>query len=134
MASKVRLATLVPIQKMDRAVRFYTKTLGGKLKYRGRGEMKDLWASLKLGGNEIWLIVPEKREPRTLAYTTLLVKNIEKAVNGLTKKGVTFRRAEKMSEKTRIRGPIAYEKYGASAFFKDPEGNLLMLWQNTPPM
>jgi len=128
--SQARLATLIPIREMNRAIRFYTKTLGGKLTYRGEGEMKDFWASLTLGANEIWLIRPQKREKRTLAYSTFLVKNIRSVVSELKRKGVRFQRAEKMSPETKLEGPIAFEPIGASAFFKDPEGNVLMIWQN----
>jgi predicted enzyme related to lactoylglutathione lyase len=133
MFSEARLATLIPIRNMDRAIKFYTKSLGGKLRFRGEGEMKNFWASLRLGANEVWLIAPQKREKRTLAYSTFLVKNIKSAVNELKRKGVTFQRAERMGPETRLEGPIAYESFGASAFFKDSEGNLLVVWQNVPP-
>ena len=134
MISKAQLATLVPIRDMNRAIKFYTKSLGGKLRYRGKGAMRNFWATLKLGPNEIWLIAPQKREKRTMAYSTFLVKNIKSAVNELKRKGVKFQRAERMGPKTRIEGPIAFESFGASAFFKDSEGNLMMVWQNIPPM
>lgn len=130
--SKARLTTLVPIRNMDRALKFYTGTLGGKLVYRGEGEMKDGFASLTLGDSELWLIVPSEREPRKLAYTALVVDDIKSAVDGLKQKGVKFQRAERTSKDTKIEGPIAHESFGSSAFFKDPEGNLLMLWQNQP--
>jgi catechol 2,3-dioxygenase-like lactoylglutathione lyase family enzyme len=119
---------------MNRAIKFYTKRLGGKLLYRGRGEMKDAFAGLKLGTHEVWLITPEKWERRDLAYSTLLVKNIKRYVAGLLKNGVRFQRAEKMGQESRIVGPITYAEFGASAFFKDSEGNLLMVWQNAVPM
>jgi catechol 2,3-dioxygenase-like lactoylglutathione lyase family enzyme len=134
MASKATLATLLPIRDMDRAIKFYTKTLGGELLFRGQGEMKDGWASLKLAGQEVWLISPSKREKRDLAYTTFLVKNIKSFVSGLESSGVKFQKPEKMSNETKVVGPIAFESFGASAFFKDPEGNLLMVWQNNPSM
>jgi predicted enzyme related to lactoylglutathione lyase len=134
MAIKARVATLIPIRNMNRALKFYTKTLGGKLKYRGEGGMKNLWASLEIGGADLWLIAPQRREARTLAYTTLLVKNIKSVVKQLKAKNVKFKRAERMSKKTKIDGPIAIEEFGASAFFKDTEGNLLMIWQNFPSM
>ncbi len=134
MFSKVPLATLMPITKMDRAIKFYTKALGAKLAFRGEGEMKNFWASLKLGPNEIWLISPQKREKRTLAYSTFLVKNIRTTVGELKRRGVKFQRAEKMGPQTKVEGPIAFESFGASAFFKDSEGNVLMIWQNVPPM
>lgn len=134
MAGGARLVTLIPIRKMDRAIRFYTKALGAKLLYRGQGEMKDSWAGLKLGGVEVWFIAPEKREKRSLSYTTFLVKDIRRFVGGLKRKGVRFDRAVRMSRESRVEGPITFEPFGASAFFKDTEGNLLMVWQNEPPM
>jgi catechol 2,3-dioxygenase-like lactoylglutathione lyase family enzyme len=60
MFSKAGYATLLPVKDMDRAIRFYTEALGGKLTYRGEGEMKDFWASVKLGKEAFWLIAPEK--------------------------------------------------------------------------
>jgi catechol 2,3-dioxygenase-like lactoylglutathione lyase family enzyme len=134
MFAEARFATLIPIRDMDRAIKFYTKALGGKLMYRGEGQMKDYWASMKLGREEFWLITPQTREKRTLAYSTFLVKDIKAVVKELKGRGVRFQRAEKMSKESRLEGPIAYESFGASAFFKDSEGNLLMIWQNFPPM
>ena len=132
--SEAGFATLIPIRDMDRAIKFYTGALGAKLMYRGEGEMKDYWASVKLGREEFWLITPQTREKRTLAYSTFLVKDIKAVVKELKKKGVKFQRAEKMSKESRLEGPIAHESFGSSAFFKDSEGNLLMIWQNIPPM
>ena len=134
MFSEARLATLIPIRDMDRAIKFYTKTLGGKLDFRGEGEMKDGWAALTVGGCPVWLIAPEKREKRTLAYQTFLVEDAKSAVHELKRKGVKFLRAQRMSPDSRIEGPINYESFGASAFFRDTEGNVLMIWQNSPPM
>ncbi|MGB6500307.1 MAG: VOC family protein [Thermoplasmata archaeon] len=129
MAMKTQLATLIPIRNMTRGIRFYTKTLGAKLSFRGTGSMRNFWASLQLGGSEIWLISPSKHEKRTLAYTTLVVKNIRSTVKQLARSRVKFTRPERMNSETRIEGPIAFEPFGAAAFFKDTEGNLLMLWQ-----
>jgi predicted enzyme related to lactoylglutathione lyase len=134
MASGTQLVALIPIRDMNRAIKFYTKALGAKLKFRGRGQMRNMWASLKLGDADVWFIVPEKFERRTLAYTLLLVKNIKAAVKKLQKNGVRFQKPEAMGPKTRLEGPIAFESFGASAFFKDSEGNLMMVWQNFPPM
>jgi catechol 2,3-dioxygenase-like lactoylglutathione lyase family enzyme len=134
MFSKAGYATLVPIKDMDRALRFYTEKLGAKLTYRGEGDMKDYWASVKLGKEDFWLITPEKREKRELAYSAFLVKDIKGAVKELKGKGVKFLPGEKMGEESKVEGPITFEPSGASAFFKDSEGNLLMVWQNNPPM
>jgi predicted enzyme related to lactoylglutathione lyase len=134
MATGPRLVTLIPIKKMDRAIKFYTKTLGAKVTYRGRGDMKNFWASLKVAGAEVWFVAPDKPEKRELAYHTFVVKDIKKFVAHLKRRGVKFEKAEPVSKDTKIEGPIATEAFGASAMFKDTEGNLLMAWQNFPPM
>lgn len=134
MLSTADYATLVPVRNMGRAIKFYTETLGGMVTFRGEGEMKDSLATVKLGNENFWLITPETWEKRTLSYSAFLVKNIKKVVEELQEKGVKFQKAERMSKETKIEGPIAFESFGASAFFKDSEGNLLMIWQNNPPM
>jgi catechol 2,3-dioxygenase-like lactoylglutathione lyase family enzyme len=132
--AQARLATLVPVRNMNRAVKFYTKTLGGRVAYRGEGQMRNMFASLVLGKDEVWLITPDKREKRTLAYTSFVVKNIKSFVRGLQRKGVRFQRAQRVGPETKVDGPIAYESFGASAFFKDTEGNLMMVWQGGSSM
>ena len=79
------------------------------------------------------MITPQKREKRTLAYSTFLVKNIRSVVKELKSKGVSFQRAERMGPDTRIEGPIARESFGAAAFFRDSEGNVLMILAEHPP-
>jgi predicted enzyme related to lactoylglutathione lyase len=131
MLTKADFATLVPIKNMNRAIKFYTNILGGKLNMRGEGDMKDTWASLSIGKNDFWLVQPEKFEKRELAYTTFIVKNIKETANALKKAGVKFDPAEKWSPKDKIEGSVTYGKWGANAFFKDSEGNLIMLWQDS---
>jgi catechol 2,3-dioxygenase-like lactoylglutathione lyase family enzyme len=122
-------ATIVPVRDMDRAVKFYTSTLGGKLLNRMEGDMKDFWASVEVGGSEFWLVSPEEREKRALAYSVFIVDDIKGVVGKLKDKGVKFNRGEKMGKDSKVEGPITYESNGATAFFKDSEGNLLMLFQ-----
>jgi predicted enzyme related to lactoylglutathione lyase len=124
-------ATLIPVKKMDRAVDFYTTTLGGTLQQRMQGDMKDFWASVTLGGSDLWLVSPEEKEKRALAYDVFIVEDIKAAVEELKAKGVKFNRGEKMGKESRVEGPITYDQAGATAFFKDSEGNILMLYQST---
>jgi len=131
MLAKADFATLVPIKNMNRAIKFYTDTLGGKLDMRAEGDTKNTWASLTIGKNDIWLVKPEKFEKRELAYITFIVKNIKETVAGLKKAGVKFDPPEKMGAKDKIAGSVSQGEWGASAFFKDSEGNLVMLWQNS---
>lgn len=129
MLSEARFATLVPIRDMGRAIKFYTRTLGGRITMRGEGEMKDSWASVRIGKSDFWLIPPQRRERRELAYSTFIVKDIRRTVKGLKGKSVKFHRAEISGPETRVEGPISFNPWGAAAFFNDSEGNVLMVWQ-----
>lgn len=130
MLSKTSYATIVPVRKMERAITFYTETLGGKLLRGGEGEMKDFWASVEVAGSQFWLVAPQEQEKRRLSYSVFVVKNIKSTVNGLLAKGVKFQKAQMMSKKSKVDGPISRDPgMGASAFFKDSEGNLMMLWE-----
>ena len=129
MLDKAGFVTFVTIKKMDRALKFYTDGLGGKLISRGEGEMEDSWASVKIGKNEFWLVKPETWEKRELTYNAFVVDDISAAVSELKGRGVKFSRAERSGPETKIEGPISRDPWGAEAFFKDSEGNLLMLWQ-----
>ncbi len=130
MLSESRFAALIPIKNLDRALKFYVDTLGGKLKEMGQGEMKDSWASVTVNEAELWLIKPEKREKMELAYNVFIVSDIKKTVVGLAKRGAKFLPGEKMGPGTEVNGPITSMPWGAkSAFLKDSEGNLLMLWE-----
>ncbi len=132
MQKGTRLATLITVKDMRRAIRFYTKTLGGRIEFRGEGAMKNTFAALEVADSPVWLTLPDRQEKRKLAYSAFLVKNIRRSVAELQRKRVRFQRAERMGPDTRVEGPIAFERFGAAAFFKDTEGNLLMFWQNTP--
>jgi predicted enzyme related to lactoylglutathione lyase len=134
MARGPQLVSLITIRKMDRAIKFYGKAFGAKVIYRGEGSMKNYWASVKVAGAEVWFVGGGTREKRKLAYHTFVVKDIRKFVATLKKNGVKFEKPDRMSKDTKIEGPIALEPFGAAAFFKDPEGNLLMAWQSSPAM
>jgi predicted enzyme related to lactoylglutathione lyase len=132
MLTKAGFATLTPVRNMNRAIRFYTKTLGGKLQSRAEGDMKDMWASVRIGREDFWLIKPPSPQGNKpdLAFSTFVVKDIKAEVTDLKKRGARFEKAEKMEDWTiKVDGPISYDPAGATAFFKDSEGNLLMLWQ-----
>ncbi len=133
MLSKAGFATITPVRNMDRAIKFYTKTLGGKLQQRAPGEMKNMWASVKIGREDFWLVTPPGPQAKKpdLAFSTFIVKDIKAELTDLRKRGARFQRAEKMNPETKVDGPIAYDAMGAVAFLKDSEGNLLMLWQGT---
>lgn len=103
------------VANMDRAVRFYTETLGLKLAYR----FGDHWASVELGkGLTIGLHPASAESPKGrggMAIGLELAGSIDDAVRRLEAKGVHF-------------GSVVNEaKAGKFAHFEDPDGNLLYL-------
>ena len=104
------------VTNMDRAVKFYTETLGLKLAYR----FGDHWASVELGKGLTIGLHPTSAEMTaagsgTMAIGLELSGKIEDAVKTLETRGVTF---------TAVRDE---GKAGKFAGFHDPDGNQLYL-------
>ena len=105
----------IDIGNMARAVKFYTKVLGLRLvkKYG------NYWADIKAPGIWIGLHGPHEKGPRpknsgnmAIGFT---VRDMDKAVLALKKKGVRVKREE--------------SEWGRLAEFKDPDGSDLYFWQ-----
>jgi catechol 2,3-dioxygenase-like lactoylglutathione lyase family enzyme len=107
----------VYVSNMDRAVRFYSETLGLKLAYR----FGDHWASIEAGtGLTIGLHPASSENPAgrkgSMAIGLQLKDSIRDAVSALKAKGVRFQ------------GDIINEaKAGSFIGFEDPDGNQLYL-------
>jgi len=108
----------VYVSNMDRAVRFYSETLGLKLAYR----FGDHWASIEAGKGLTIGLHPESPQSRagrkgSMSIGLELSASIHDAVKVLKNKGVRFN------------GPVHEDKSGAFASFEDPDGNPLYLAQ-----
>lgn len=106
----------VYVSNMDRAVRFYSETLGLKLAYR----FGDHWAAMELGkGLTIGLHPASAQMPAgrkgSMAIGLELNTPIREAVKALESKGVRFQ------------GEVNEGKAGAFIGFEDPDGNQLYL-------
>ena len=102
----------VMISHMDTSIRFYTETLGLKLKTR----YGDYWAEIEAPGLTIGL--HPTSNPVTKGDNFQIgfrVENLRQAIVALEEKGVRFEQLD--DQKISI------------AFFTDPDGNLLYLGQ-----
>ena len=110
----------VMVSKMKRALDFYTKSLGLKLKYRAGND----WSEVEAPGLTIGLHLAGKHGPRAGKSESLsigfTVKKLETAMESLKKKGVRF------SPHLVDEGPVRL------AFFTDPDGTPLYLCQVLP--
>lgn len=109
--------TTIFVADMDRSIRFYTETLGLRLAQR----FGNHWAQVETGQLTIGLHPASAQNPagRNGSITVGLAFStpIEEAVSTLQQKGVKFQ------------GPIAQDNAGKMAYFEDPDGNLLYLWE-----
>ena len=107
----------VYVADMDRAVRFYTETLGLRLAYR----FGNHWASVELGKGLTIGLHPASAEAGPgggrigMAIGLELTGRIEDAVKALEGKGVRFESV------------VNEGKAGKFAHFHDPDGNTLYL-------
>lgn len=104
----------VMVSNMDRAVRFYTETLGLKM----GGRYGDEWAEASASGVPIGLHPRARRTKRSGTGEVSIgfeVENLDRAVEELQGKGAWFR--GRISED----GPLRI------AFFADPDGNPLYI-------
>jgi predicted enzyme related to lactoylglutathione lyase len=107
------------VSDMDRSVKFYTEVLGLKLAQR----FGNHWASVETGGLSIGLHPASGRSPSGKDGSTIVgfeISGIEKAVSKLQEQGVKFR------------GPIVQDEAGKFAYFEDPDGMGLYMFQVEP--
>jgi predicted enzyme related to lactoylglutathione lyase len=112
------------VDDIQKAREFYSNILGLKVHDSKMGILE-----LKIEGGNKTIIYPKpNHEPATFTILNFPVKNIERAVDELSKRGVTFEHYEgdiKTDEKGIFRGggPLI-------AWFKDPAGNILSVLED----
>ncbi|MBI4149813.1 hypothetical protein HY488_00255 [Candidatus Woesearchaeota archaeon] len=122
MLSQSPAYTYVKIKNMDRAFAFYTKILGLK-GVRGKGAMRNQWASLKTANGKLWL------GPHGASTGLIfIVKDLEKVVKQLKAKKVQFYIPLPM-KKHGMKAHIADHPWGRHAWLRDSEGNSVMLFE-----
>lgn len=116
------------VNDLQTAKDFYGTTLGVD------ATLDDMGLQLKFGnGNTIFVYGKDGHQPATFTILNFVVDDIDKAVDDLVAKGVTFERYEgfpfDQDEKGIARGKAA--GMGPDiAWFKDPAGNTLAVLQN----
>lgn len=116
-------ATMIPVKDLESARRFYEEVLGFTL------DIEDPQGVSYRSGNGRFNLYPTQFAGT--AQHTLIgwhTEDIETAVDELIAKGVTFEQYDMGDFKTDAKG-IADMGSERAAWFKDPEGNILSVWQ-----
>jgi catechol 2,3-dioxygenase-like lactoylglutathione lyase family enzyme len=118
--SRYKVAAAVAVSNMDRARKFYEGKLGlsmgidsgDNVQYRcAEGTVMHVYLS------------PEHAGKSTATLVGWGVEDVERVVDELTSKGVTFERYDEGPIITDERGIAAFEGGAKVAYFKDPDGN-----------
>lgn len=106
------------VNDLEVAKEFYGNKLGVKVKATAEG------LELQFPGNTIFVYPKENHLPATFTVLNFPVKNIEKAVEELSRRGVSFEKYKEGELKTDEKG-IFRGDGPTIAWFKDPAGNFL---------
>jgi catechol 2,3-dioxygenase-like lactoylglutathione lyase family enzyme len=129
--SEYKVAAAIAVSDMDSARAFYEGKLGlspatdhepeDNRAYRcGEGSVIHVYSS------------PEHAGRSTATLAGWYVDDIERVVDKLTSKGVTFERYDEGPIITDEKGIATFEGDAKVAYFKDPEGNILSIAQAPP--
>jgi len=110
---------------LAKARQFYGDTLGLEV----NDEHGVLFLRLE-GGRNVLIYPKDNHEPATFTILNFPVPDVERAVDELSAKGVTFERYEGLHQDDRgIARPERPEDGPTIAWFRDPAGNILSVHQ-----
>lgn len=113
------------VSDLAEAKHFYGEVLGIEIDENPQG------LELKIVGNKGLFIYPkDNHQPATYTILNFVVDDIDKAVNELKAKGVTFEAYEGMTDSNNIARGKAANRGPDIAWFKDPAGNFLSVLKN----
>jgi catechol 2,3-dioxygenase-like lactoylglutathione lyase family enzyme len=114
------------VNDLQKAKDFYGKTLGLDIT---EGSMGIITLHLS-GGGEVFVYPKPNHEPATFTVLNFIVDDIEKTVDELIAKRITFEQYEGQL-KTNEKGIMRGDGHGPDiAWFKDPAGNILSVIKN----
>ena len=109
---------------LEKEKEFYNNKLGIDVTKNDMGILE-----MDISGNRVIIYPKPNHQPASFTVLNFPVDNIEKAVDDLTAKGVSFERYDMPNIKTNEKG-IADGGGGPKiAWFKDPAGNILSVMQ-----
>ena len=125
MLGKSDATPMIAVKDLDRARHFYSDTLG----LSTVGRMGDEVVSMKSGGTTIDVYRSQHAGTNKATALTFQVDDVEAEVRELQGKGVAFEHYD--MDGLERRGDIYVAEGMKTAWFKDPDGNILSLIEET---
>ena len=123
MLGKADATPMIAVKDLDRARKFYEETLGLEAKEEMGGEV----LTVQSGSTPITVYRSEFAGTNKATALTFDVKDLESEVRDLKDKGVAFEHYD-MEGLTR-EGDVYRGENMKTAWFKDPDGNILSLFE-----
>jgi catechol 2,3-dioxygenase-like lactoylglutathione lyase family enzyme len=117
-------ATMIPAKDLERTRRFYEDVLGFSVDYEDQGGI-----TYKSGSTTFNLYPTQFAGTAQHTLIGWAVDDIEAVVDDLASKGVTFEQYDMGELKTDAKGIAQMGPQERGAWFKDPEGNILSVWE-----
>jgi catechol 2,3-dioxygenase-like lactoylglutathione lyase family enzyme len=112
------------VNDLSAAKEFYSRVLGVKVEEQPEG------LGLQLNGAAVFLYPKPNHEPATFTVLNFEVSDVDRAVEELKQRGVTFESYDLPDLKTDEKGIARGNGRGPDvAWFKDPAGNILSVLQ-----
>ncbi len=108
------------VNDLAAAKKFYGQTLGLEVEETSAGLTVNI-----AGGNGILIYPKDDHTPATYTTLNFPVDDIERTVDELASRGVTFEHYENMTDEKGIARGISKHQGPDMAWFKDPAGNIL---------
>ena len=121
MLGKADATPMIAVKDLDRARKFYENTLGLKTEDEMGGEV----LTMKSGDTLINVYHSEFAGTNKATALTFQVDDIEKEVGELKQKGILFERYDMPG--LQLKGDFYVTEGFKTAWFKDPDGNILSL-------
>ena len=109
------------VNDITKAKEFYGETLGVSVT---EAEMGLLYLHIEGNSNDTFIYPKPNHEPATYTVLNFMVDDVDKTVDALTAKGISFEHYDMGQLKTDEKG-IARFPGITQAWFKDPAGNIL---------
>lgn len=110
------------VNDLDAAKEFYSQTLGLEIE-----EMPEGLALKITGSNGIFIYPKDDHTPATYTILNFPVDDIDRAVDELAGKGITFEHYASVTDEKGIFRGISRGQGPDIAWFKDPAGNILSI-------